>query len=96
MNEMEKRSFKAFEMWCWRQNGKNNWAERITNKVVLTQVRGTRSILNVIKRNKCTEVKLRILCYSHQNCVNYKILVFFLFIFFCTVLCNRFYQNNLT
>ncbi|XP_050431417.1 uncharacterized protein LOC126839986 [Adelges cooleyi] len=52
INEKEKRSLEAFEMWCWRRMEKINWTKRVTNEDVLTQVGETRSIIKAIKRRR--------------------------------------------
>jgi len=36
INEKEKRSLEAFEMWCWRNMEKINWIERVTNEDVMS------------------------------------------------------------
>ena len=48
----KKISLETFEMWCWRQIEKINWAKRVTNKDVLTKVGEISSILNIIKRQR--------------------------------------------
>ena len=43
---------KACEMWCWRRVMKVKWTDRVTNEVVLQNVKEERQLINSIYRRK--------------------------------------------